>query len=143
MNPIDKSIPLRLRWTLGHVDLPAARRAPVKGVNRLLVLGAAMVVSCGLLMALDAPRTLGLFLLLLLGLESLVLALAAVGPLMRGMRIRGRGSRRRHPRAGGASGNRARQGHRMGHPSAGAVLDWRPLEWAQMGLLLLWAVVRN
>jgi hypothetical protein len=147
VNPLHPIPPLRLRWTLGHVDLPAVRHAPVKGANRLVALGSMMVVSCGLLMALDAPRTLGLFLSLLLGVEVLVLAGAAVGQRWNKREAHGRQWRKRHPSKGGARGRSAARGRRSSHPpapsSVGAVLDWRPLEWAQVGLLLLWVVVRG
>ncbi len=56
--------------------------AAVRSVNRLMGLTGLMLLSLGLMMAVDAPRTLGRLLLLLVAMEATVCAGAAVVGLM-------------------------------------------------------------
>lgn len=110
--------------------------------NRLVQLASAMVLCSGLLMAQQAPRTLSVFMSLLCAVQTLVLLAAAVGLLV----PRVSATLRRW--GGPPSARRSRQGSRPGRAGlsdlrdGGAVLDWRPFEWALLGVLLMWVFLQ-
>lgn len=137
----------RVRLLCGDMQLPGRGLPAAHQTRRLVGLVATMVVVSGMLMALDAPRTLGLYLLLLGGVEGLLLAawvfLRALqwwrgrcrGRLGAGRAARGRAWAVRPLASLGVS--RRRGGSRRPE------VDWRVLEAAWLFLLLLWFGVRS
>lgn len=110
--------------------------------NRLVQLVSAMVLCSGLLMAQQAPRTLSVFMSLLCAVQTLVLLTAVACLLI----PRVRAALRRWGRP--LSARRSRQGGRPGAAGLSdlrdgrAVLDWRPFEWALLGVLLMWVFLQ-
>lgn len=132
----------RIRLLCGHLQLSARFLPDAQQMNRLMTLVVVMLLVSGMLMALDAPRTLGLYLLLLAGLEGLVVM--AWGVLLALQWWHAWCSRhpptprvRRRANQTGRTGAFAWASRRRGGWGR-SELDWRLFEAAWLFLLLLW-----
>lgn len=124
-----------LRWLGGRIPLgrhPVVAMAAVRSVNRLMGLMGLMLLSLGLMMAVDAPRTLGRLLLLLVAMEAAVWAGAAVVGLMAWLKRLVPPTARRS----------ATPAPRLGGTIAVPIweLDWRWFEAMLLVLLLAWTL---
>jgi hypothetical protein len=120
-----------LLWTAcGRLRVPAGGGLVASiPVNRVLALSAAMLVCVGVLMAQDAPRTLGLLVVLMLLLESMVWAMAALVAL-KPLRRRTRRRPQRPIRTARAESTDAR------------TLNWWIYEAALLLLIVTWLMTR-
>lgn len=119
-----------LSTVCGHLRIPAGGRLLVSlTLNRVLVLSVAMLLCVGVLMALDAPRTLGLLVVLMLLLEAMVLAAAALASL----NTLWHRARRRSRRSGRPPRNETGQG---------PTLQWWTYEAALLLLIAAWMTTR-
>lgn len=82
--------PWRLRLAMGQLLLHGRFGQYAGSAARLMPLLSLMLVACGVLMALEAPRTLGLMVLLLTALECALLIGLFLARVLSGWRMRSR-----------------------------------------------------